>query len=59
MIAQANLDPELPLGVFVFAPRTLDCLEWVVGTSIQRRIGSGDTTPAAGEPGPEGCGIAA
>jgi hypothetical protein len=60
MIAQQDLDPRRPAGLFAFAPAALQCMEWEVGARMERRIGSGDTSaqtptaagaePEAGEP---------
>ena len=38
------VDPEVPIGVFTFAPFAVDCLEWVAGTVIEHRTGTGDTS---------------
>jgi len=62
MIEQPDLDPRRPAGLFAFAPAALQCMEWEVGARMERRIGSGDTSPntptaassepaAAGAPG--------
>lgn len=45
LIEHANLDATVPIGLFVFAPRALGCMEWLVGTVIQHRTGTGDTSP--------------
>jgi hypothetical protein len=65
MIEQPDLDPRRPAGLFAFAPAALRCMEWEVGARMERRIGSGDTSPntptaggadagAAGAPGAGG-----
>jgi hypothetical protein len=46
LIEHANLDPRLPLGLFAFAPSSLDCMEWRVGTLITQRTGTGDVSAA-------------
>jgi hypothetical protein len=45
LIEHANLDASVPIGLFAFAPRALDCMEWLAGTVIQHRTGTGDTSP--------------
>ena len=39
------LDPVVPVGVFAFAPAAIDCMEWLTGAVIERRTGTGDTSP--------------
>ena len=41
-----NVDADVPIGVFAFAPRALDCLEWLAGTVIEQRTGTGNVAPA-------------
>ncbi len=44
-IEHPRLDPDVPVGLFTFAPRALDCMEWLVGTVIEHRTGTGETGP--------------
>ncbi len=45
LIEHERLDPSVPIGMFAFAPGSLDCMEWRVGTLIEQRTGTGDVTP--------------
>ncbi len=45
LIEHPRLDPDVPVGLFTFAPQALDCMEWLDGTVIERRTGTGDTGP--------------
>ncbi len=45
LIEHANLDAQVPIGLFAFAPQALGCMEWLVGTVIQHRTGTGDISP--------------
>jgi len=45
LIEHANLDADVPIGLFAFAPQALDCMEWLVGTVIEYRTGTGDVAP--------------
>ena len=54
LIQHANLDADVPIGLFAFAPSALECLEWLAGTRIQQRTGTGDTGPPTLADDPEG-----
>lgn len=45
LIEHAGLDPDVPLGVFAFAPSSVDCMEWRIGTVIEQRTGTGNVAP--------------
>ncbi len=45
LVVHSNLDAEVPIGLFAFAPGSLDCMEWLVGTIIEQRAGTGDVSP--------------
>ena len=45
LIEHENLNAAVPIGLFVFAPGSLDCMEWRVGTVIEHRTGTGDVSP--------------
>ena len=45
LIEHPRLDPDVPVGLFTFAPRAFDCMEWLAGTVIEHRTGTGDTGP--------------
>ena len=47
LIQHANLDAAVPIGLFAFAPQSLDCMEWLVGTLVTQRTGTGDVSPTA------------
>jgi hypothetical protein len=44
-IEHVNLDPAVPIGLFAFSPASLDCMEWLVGTVIEHRTGTGTVSP--------------
>lgn len=46
IIEQAGLDAEVPVGLFAFAPDSIDCMEWLAGMVIQQRTGTGDVSAA-------------
>lgn len=46
LIEHPDLDARLPLGIFAFAPDSLHCMEWLVGTLIVQRTGTGDVSAA-------------
>jgi hypothetical protein len=45
-ITRPGLNMEVPIGLFVFAPTSIDCMEWVIGTVINQRTGTGDVSAA-------------
>ena len=47
LIEHASLDARVPIGVYAFSPKSLDCLEWLVGSRIEKRTGTGDTSAAS------------
>lgn len=46
LVEQAGLDARVPAGLFAFAPGALDCMEWLVGTVLRQRTGTGDVSAA-------------
>lgn len=47
LIEHPRLDPDVPIGLFAFAPQALDCMEWLAGGSCYER----NTDPAFANPG--------
>ena len=45
LIEHPNLDPLVPLGIFAYTPDAVECLEWLVGITADRRIGTLDNSP--------------
>jgi hypothetical protein len=46
IIEHAGLDADVPVGLFAFAPGSIDCMEWLAGMVIQQRTGTGDVSAA-------------
>jgi hypothetical protein len=47
VIEHASLDRRVPIGIYAFSPRSVDCVEWVAGSRIEQRTGTGDTSAAS------------
>jgi len=46
-IEHPGLNMAVPIGLFAFAPTSIDCMEWVIGTVINQRTGTGDVSAAS------------
>jgi len=46
IIENPGLDADVPVGLFAFAPSSIDCMEWLAGMVTQQRTGTGDVSAA-------------